>query len=193
MRARLVLAAGTAAFALAGSVFAASPALAGAGDTVATFSITGAAAVVTMSVPDGSATPVALGSATSGAATVSGSLGAVTVTDNRAKLAPVWTVDVSSTSFDLQGSGVDLTDPKQTVPATNITYATGTATLSGPGAGTFTGLAATALSAPRTAGAYTGTGSRTATWNPTLVFTLNSGQVAGTYKGTVTHSLTTVS
>ena len=37
--------------------------------------------------------------------------------------------------------------------------------------------------------AYVGTGSNTVTWNPTLTMVLSPTQVAGTYKGTVTHSV----
>ncbi len=162
-----------------------------AADTVATFSLTGAANAITMSVPDGSTTPVAIGSATAGSTTVSGSLGSITVTDSRAALVTSWTVSVASTAFTLVGGSSSVAS--QTVPTTSITYASGAATATGAGTGTFTPLAATALGTPQQAGAFAGSGSKTVTWNPTMVFTLLSGQIAGTYQGTVTHSLTTVS
>lgn len=161
-------------------------------DTVSTFSLTGAAATVTLSVPTGDdTTPVDLGSSEAGGLLHQGQLGAVTVTDERAALVSSWTVNVSSTAFDLVGG--DPTQATQTVPVASIGYSSGLPTVSGPGIGTFTPLLRPSLAAVGTPGTWAGSGSKTASWDPTLSFTLLAGQIAGTYKGTVTHSVTVTS
>ena len=45
------------------------------------------------------------------------------------------------------------------------------------------------LDTPRTAFSHTGTGSNSATFAPTMIFAVPAPAVAGTYTGTVTHSL----
>ncbi|MDT7545736.1 MAG: hypothetical protein QOE99_1846, partial [Actinomycetota bacterium] len=129
MRARLVLAAGTAALALAGSVFAAAPAFAACGaagdvctgSTVATFTLTGGA--LQISVPAGDATtPDTLGGATGVAGTstsVTGSLGNVSVNDQRAALTAAWTVSAASTNFS------NITTGGTTAPETVLNAAVG--------------------------------------------------------------------
>lgn len=196
MRARLTLAAGTAALALAGSVFAAAPALAVcttasgdvcSGTTVATFTLTGG--TLQISVPSGtSGTPDTLGGATgvAGSSTsVSGALGAVSVSDQRAALAAAWTVSVASTAFT---TGTAST--QETVANTLIGYNPGTALAAvKTGTGTLTPVNAPALGASTPVASWAGVGVNTASWNPTLTFTLLPNQVAGTYEGTITHSL----
>lgn len=192
MRARLVLAAGTAALALAGSVLAASPALAApcatAGCTDVTFTLT-AAGGLSISVPDTSLAAVALGSTAAGATTITNTLGAVTVTDQRGALGAAWTSTVSSTDFTT-GAG----SANETVTKSLVDYYSGPAT-------SFTGLAALtpgqalaaakqALSSSRTAFAAAATvGNNSATWNPTLVVNVPAQAVVGTYAGVVTHSV----
>lgn len=159
-----------------------------AADSGATFQITAAASSVTISVP---ASTVDLGSAAAGAASIAKNLGMVTVTDARSKLAPVWTVNASSTDFVLSG-GTGTAEEK--VAATDITYTPGAVTYTGSGTGAFVATPISSMSAPLPVGVYTGVvGSRTVSWNPTVTLPLNANQVAGTYNGIITHSVTVTS
>lgn len=180
MKIRIVLAA--ASLVLPASVaFAPAAHAATTGGTIATFSIT--AGSLDIVVP-GSTVPLATGTIATGALTASALLGAVSVTDNRGLLVGNWTTSVSSTAF-VTGSST----PDETVTPARIAYLAGTATATS-GDGVFTPAASTPLAAtPATAASYVGVGNNTATWNPTLTFTLLSSQVAGLYTGTVTHSV----
>lgn len=159
---------------------------ASAEDTVAEFAVT-ASGSLTISVPAGDATtPADLGSIASGNLSYSPSLGTVTVTDDRAALVADWTMTATGTHFDLQTVGADPAgDVNQRVANTAITY---TATPSvDVGTGVATPTAGT-LAAGATV-AYVGTGSNEVSWNPTIAFVLLATQVAGTYEGTITHSV----
>ena len=159
----------------------AGPARAAAGDTIATFALTAGALSIT--VP---ASTVALptGTVTTGAAPAAGQLGAVTVDDARGALLNTWTASVSSTTF-VTGTAT----ANETVAVDQIAYSSGAYTAhSGLGVFVPGSLANGAL--PGTAGSYTGAaGNSSTTWNPTLTFTLLGSQVAGTYTGTITHSV----
>ncbi|MCU1589928.1 MAG: hypothetical protein JWP11_1184 [Frankiales bacterium] len=163
--------------------FGATAANAASGSTTATFTVNGTG--LSISVP-GTAT---LGSANTGAASVLGApLGAVTVTDGRGLLLATWATTVSTTTFTT-GSGAAT---NQQVTAANVTYNPGLlASATTTGTGVFVPGTPGAISGGLTAGSWTvGSGNNTASWNPTLSFTLASDQVAGTYTGTVTHSVT---
>ena len=150
------------------------------GDTAATFQVGGTGLAITVPVS------AALGSVSTGASSVGGQLGAVTVTDGRGDLGANWTTTVTSTVFTT-GS----TSANETVALPNITYASGASTEK-TGEGTFVPLTATAMNAApagRAVGFTAGNGVNSATWNPTLSFTLLSSQVKGTYAGTITHSV----
>ncbi|MGA5823860.1 hypothetical protein ACPC54_39175 [Kitasatospora sp. NPDC094028] len=153
------------------------------GDTTVTFSVS--AGSLTISVPAG---PAGLGSGPPGNS-VSGQLGNVTVTDDRALLTAAWTASAISTSFKTGGGTT-----AETVPASAVSYWSGTAS-STTGLGVFTPGQATAaqaqsLNVSRTAYSLTGgTGNNSATWNPTLVVAIPASAVNGTYTGTVTHSI----
>jgi hypothetical protein len=149
---------------------------------------------VTFSVPSGTLSiAVASGSVDLGAgapsSTLTGSLGAVTVTDARAFLTSSWTASVTSTSFQTGGD-----TPPETVPASAVAYWSGPATAT-TGIGVFTpGQLTAALAAPIATpqAAFTvslGVGNNTATWNPTIVVTVPPSAVTGTYSGIVTHSV----
>lgn len=153
-----------------------------AGNTEATFEVTSTGSLA-ISVP---ASTVNLGSVTAGSLTFAPQLGTVTVTDTRAALIADWTATATGTPFDLQTTGATpSTDVNQRVDNTAITYTavptvtSGTGTLTPP-SGTLA-LGATTV--------YAGSGSNTVTWNPTLTMTLLSSQVAGVYRGTITHSV----
>jgi hypothetical protein len=140
---------------------------------------------LTITVPDG---PVSVGSGTPGNA-VSGQLGGVTVSDQRAILAATWTASVTSTDLTTGGGTA-----AETILKSALSYWSGAATAT-TGTGTFTPGQANAgasqtLGVSRTAFAKTtGSGANTATWNPTLVVNIPSANVVGTYTGTVSHSV----
>jgi alpha-tubulin suppressor-like RCC1 family protein len=133
--------------------------------------------------------PAATLPSTAPGTTTSAQLGTVTVTDNRALVSASWTAVVSSTTFT---TGVG--SPALTIPTTDVTYWSGSATATS-GTGTFTPGQSTSagkqgLSVSRTAFTLTaGAGVNSASWNPTLGVTVPASAVAGSYTGTVTHSV----
>jgi hypothetical protein len=155
---------------------------ASSGDTTTTFTVTGGALNIT--VPD----VANLGSGNPGG-TVTAQLGAVAVTDGRAALPAAWTASAASTAFTTGGG----TGP-ETVANGNVSYWSGPATAT-TGSGTFTpgqvnaGAEAT-MNTTLTAFALSGgAGDNSATWNPTVSVAVPAGAVAGTYTGTITHSV----
>ena len=170
------------------AVLAPATAFAGPGDTNATFTLNGNASGLSIAVPDGSTTPISLGTAATGAQTLSGSLGNTTVTDTRGALVAAWTVSASSTNF-VTGGGTT----QEKVTAANVAYYAGTGTAGSGQVGAFTpvgtALSPVAIGSSTPVGAWAGVGNNTVTWNPTLKFTLQAAQVAGTYAGTVTQSV----
>lgn len=157
----------------------AQPALADA--TTTTFTVAAG------SIGESSPANAALGPAVAGEST-SAPLGTVTVTDTRAALDASWTETVVATAFTTGGA-----TPAETLPATAVSYWSGPATAT-TGAGTFTpgqedaGDAQT-LDTERDAFSHTGSGSNSASFAPTLILAVPPAAVAGTYTGTVTHSL----
>jgi hypothetical protein len=164
----------------AGLMAFALPASADTAGTPATFAITGGA--LTITAPTAS---VPLGSVASSvdALSVSAPLGTVTVTDARGGLAG-WTT--TAIANDFATAAVD--GPVQTIPATDASYTSPTATKTG----TVT-VTAASLSSLATAGAVqTATsvsGNNTAAWNPTVAVAIPANAVAGTYSSTITHSV----
>ncbi|WP_433530159.1 hypothetical protein ACQPYA_28865 [Micromonospora sp. CA-263727] len=183
MRTRTILVSAVAA--VAATALAASPALADPTDTTdTTFEVeAGTLDVTTPATAD-------LGTGAPGD-TISGQLGVVTVSDTRAADDASWEATVTSTDFTTGGATAS-----ETVPATAIDYWSGPATAT-TGNGTFTPGQATAGAAEpldNTTGvvAFThtgGTGNNTAAWNPTLDVNVPLANQAGTYTGTVTHSV----
>lgn len=122
---------------------------------------------------------------------ITGQLGTVTVTDSRGAADASWVASVTSTVFETGGG-----TPAETVEPGLIDYWSGAATAT-TGNGTFTPGQANAGAAepldtvtPVTAFTHTGgTGGNTAAWNPTLVVNVPLDSIAGTYTGTVTHSV----
>ena len=175
MRKALVL--GSVALAVLG-VAVAGPA--SAANSSATFTLTGAGGLA-VSAPVG---PVNLGSAATGAASLSGQLGNITVTDTRGSLAAVWTTTVSSTSF-VTGSATT----NETVSNALVSYSSGAGTALAGQVGAMVPGVVASLAAPGVASTWAGVSNNTVTWNPTLTFALLPSQVAGTYTGTITHSV----
>lgn len=130
-----------------------------------------------------------LGSASITSASLSSQLGTVTVSDDR-KLGLSWTATVSCTDFKTGGG----TAP-ETIPKVFLSYwsgpATATSGLSVAVPGQLTASLATNLGTSRTAFSATGIAlvTNSASWNPTLIVNVPAGIVAGTYTGTITHSV----
>jgi hypothetical protein len=153
------------------------------GNTIATFTVEAGGLAIT--VPT-STVVLDTGTISTGASSASGQLGAVTVTDTRGTMGATWTATSSSTTF-LTGTG----SANEAVSLDRISYASGPATATS-GTGTFAPLTSTPMStapAGRTVSWAAGMGNNSATWDPTLTFSLLSTQVAGTYTGTITHSV----
>ncbi|MEU7837333.1 MULTISPECIES: hypothetical protein [unclassified Nonomuraea] len=138
-----------------------------------------------ISVPDG---PVSLGSGQPGDQ-VSGQLHVVTVMDQRAALNATWTASVYGTPLTT-GGGTSV----ETVPVSALHYWSGPATAT-TGAGTFVPGQPTAADAEVLDEVYTafskinGAGNNSASWNPTIVIDVPAQAVAGTYTGTISHSV----
>ncbi|HEX2062869.1 MAG TPA: hypothetical protein VHE80_00445 [Acidimicrobiales bacterium] len=178
VRTKALLVAGAVTTMLAGS----SP-LAGAapGDTGATFLIQSGALAI--SVPTST---VDLGTVGTGAASFANRpLGNVTVTDARGALLATWVATVSSTDFTTGGASAN-----ETVLKSAISYSSGSPVTGSTGSGTFVPGTLATMTTPGTAAAWTaGVGNNTQVWNPQLSFTLLPTQVAGTYSGTISHSV----
>lgn len=158
------------------------PAVADARDTTVTFTVS--TANLTIEVPASRN----LGAGSPGQ-TVSGQLGTVTVTDQRAAGNATWTASVISTQFD---TGID--DPAEVILPHLVDYWSGQATAT-TGTGTFVPGQPTrgnrvSLEQPRTAFSKTsGSRNNSASWNPTLEITIPQDAIGGLYSGTVTHSV----
>lgn len=152
-------------------------------------------AVVGSALPAGAAVGISaptatyLGSAPLGSSSISAQLGEVTVTAS-GLVAPSFTATVSTSIFTTGTGG-----PNESIAKTSIFYWSGPATavsgLAGGGTpGQPTAADAVDLSVTRTA--FAGDGlllSISASWNPTLVINIPESAVAGTYTGTITHSV----
>ena len=142
-----------------------------------------AVAALAITVP-GTANP---GSVPSGTSSLSYHLGTITVTAS-ALVAPSFTAQVSSIAFTTGVGGAG-----RTIPTTSISYGSGPATaalLQNPTPGQATAADAQNLSVTRTAFASSGLAlAITTTWDPTIVITIPVGVIAGTYSGTITHSV----
>jgi hypothetical protein len=133
-----------------------------------------------------------LGSVPTGTSTFSAQLGTVTASASGILgLAPSFTATVSATVFRTGAGG-----PSQTISKASILYWSGPATaFSGALLGGFTPGQASAslsqdLSVPRVAFAGAAlAGTISASWSPTIVINLPAAAVAGTYSGTITHSV----
>lgn len=183
MQLRRMISAAVAGVACVGGAFVAAPASAA---TDAYFTLSGGSLSVSEPAPSGGAN---LGTVNVGSLAVSGTLGDVTVTDNRGLLAATWTAKVTSTEFVVDTAGATPA-ANEKVALANIGYVAGAS--SAASGGVFTGLAVPSMAAAadlRVAGTFLGTGVNSATWNPTISFTLLSSQVAGKYTGQITHSV----
>jgi hypothetical protein len=112
----------------------------------------------------------------------------VSVNDQRAALTAAWTVSAASTNFSNITTGG--TTAPETVLNAAVGYNPGTALAAvTTGTGTLAPVSTASLAASTPIATWAGVGVNTARWNPTISFTLLPNQVAGTYQGTITHSL----
>ena len=117
--------------------------------------------------------------------TVTGKLGQVTVTDNRASLTAAWTVTASSTDF-ITGGG----SGSETIPATDADYDPGEVTSTGVITITTPPSSVRLSATPATVVSGTaGIGNNTATWNPVIGVDLPAAAVGGDYSATLTQSV----
>jgi hypothetical protein len=155
-----------------------------AGVTTQNFTLTVALGALAITVP----AAVSLGNAAP-SGSISAQLGTVQITDTRNSNPANWTVTVSATSFKTGGG----TTP-ETIPTTAVSYWSGGFTAKS-GLGTFSGgqvaaSDAVVLSASRTAFTHTGgLANNSASFNPTLIIAVPAAALAGTYTGTITHSV----
>lgn len=146
--------------------------------TTTTFAVTAAELAIT------APTTATLPDAAPGGST-SGALGTVSVTDGRAALDASWVATATLDAPFTTGTG---TTP-ETIPAANVTYDPGAAIDPTPPE-EFTPGSPGTLDSPVTAMSHTtGSGVNSVSWNPTLTIAVPSGAVAGTYTGTVVHSV----
>jgi hypothetical protein len=155
-----------------------------ADDTTATFEVTAGALTV-----DAPATAT-VGTGAPGSV-VNGALGPVAVTDARASADGSWVASVTATNFVTGAS-----TPSEVTLATEIDYWSGPVTAStgngtlAPGQVNAAAKVPLDTTTPLTALTHAGgTGNNTATWNPTLSVRVPLDSQAGTYEGTVTHSV----
>ncbi len=149
-----------------------------AADTPVTVQINGGDLAI--SAPTAS---VRLGTKTgsSDAQNITGSLGVVLVSDQRAGIAG-WVATAGSTDFTGSATG------STPISAATVTYLPGTAFVVGTSTVTPTSL--TAMTTPGTVQTATAVvGVNTATWNPGIGVPIPAGAVAGTYSATITHSV----
>jgi hypothetical protein len=173
--------AGPAALAVSSSPMQAGPGL--PEDTTVTFTVTTGTLTITApaTIPLGSGAP---------GTTISGPVGPVTVTDNRALLTAAWTATASATAWTTGGGTL-----AETIPVSRVGYAVGSITTTGTITATGTslpaGVAAGDLSgtAQPVVTGTAGVGDNSATWNPTLSVAVPASAVGGAYTGTLTHSV----
>jgi len=131
-----------------------------------------------------------LGSVPSGTASFSARLGTVTASDDGSLLLlPSFTASVTATNFTTGAGSV-----AETVPKASISYWSGPVTASTGSQtavpGQLTALQAVTLSQSRTAFSSSGLVlSISTSWNPTIVINIPAAAIAGTYTGTITHSV----
>jgi hypothetical protein len=149
---------------------------AGDPDTTVTFTVTSGELSMTAPVSAN------LGSGAPGT-TITGALGAVTVTDDRALLEAGWTATASSTDWTTGGA-----TPAETIPATDVGYDPGSITTTGTITATGTPITLSDTAATIVAGTD-GVGNNTASWDPNVAVAVPAAAVGGTYVATLSESV----
>lgn len=145
-------------------------------DTTVTFTVNSGA--LSMSAP----VSVDLGSGAPGT-TISGSLGPVTVTDNRALLSASWTATTASSDWTTGGA-----TPPETIPAADVGYDPGSITTTGTITATGTPITLSGTATPVVTGTN-GVGDNTGSWDPAISVAVPASAVGGAYTGTLTQSV----
>lgn len=146
---------------------------ANAADTTSTFTLAGGS--ISLSAP----ASAALDNGVTGAASVTGSLGPVVVTDERGGTTD-WGMTAASTAFTTTPAGSSSSD---------VSYDSGAAVTSGTVTPTSTGATSIdTVAAPVAAGTLV-SGNNTATYDPTLTVTMPTSALVGEYSGVVTTSV----
>jgi hypothetical protein len=143
--------------------------------TPASFTLT--AGTLSVSTPT---TAISLGTqiASTSSSIMSGSLGAVSVSDQRGG-PTTWTASVISTAFTPSGGPAD--------PASNVSYSAGPIVETGPVVAT--PIAVTDLTGVVTVVTGVSTGISTATWSPTISILVPANFAPGVYLATITSSV----
>jgi len=154
--------------------------------TTVTFTVT--TGLLSISAPDSAD----LGSTTlGGSPIVSGSLGLVTITDDRNVDPADWQASAESSNFD----GTNNVDDTHVIDADNVTYATGDVTPANvtltPTAPVDATVTFTAAETPIDLFAGAATGDNSASWSPTISID-TTGAFADAYTGTITDSVVSV-
>jgi len=150
--------------------------------TIVTFSVT-TSGTLSMTVP---ASTVALGTSAAPGGTAGGLLGTVSVADNRDIDSASWTVSVADTDF-ITGTGTG----NSLIPAAAASYTVGAlAVVNGTAVVASTGAIPLSTTAVPVVSETLYNGINDASWDPTIGIVVPSTAVAGTYTGTITHSLT---
>ena len=146
-------------------------------DTTVTFTVT--SGDLTMTAP----TAVDLKSGAPGT-TITGALGAVTVTDDRALLSASWTTDASASDWTTGAA-----TPAETISAADVGYDPGSITTTGTITATGTPISLSGTATPVVTGTD-GVGDNTASWDPSIAVAVPASAVGGVYTGTLTQSVT---
>jgi hypothetical protein len=145
-------------------------------DTTVTFAVTTGA--LSMSAP----VSVNLGSGAPGT-TISGALGPVTVTDDRALLSASWTATAAASDWTTGAA-----TPAETIPASDVGYDPGSITTTGTITATGTPITLSGTATPVVTGT-SGVGDNTATWDPVVSVAVPASATGGVYTGTLTQSV----
>jgi hypothetical protein len=174
----LVLIPGVASAATAGPAVLAHSSSQAAGDPDTTVTFEVSTGDLSMTAPDS----VNLGGGAPGS-TITGGLGDVAVTDDRALLDASWTVNVSASNWSTGGGTLN-----ERIPAGDVGYDPGTITPTGTI--TVTGTPVTLSNGGTNVVAGTdGVGNNAASWDPAISVAVPATAVGGTYSGIITQSV----
>jgi hypothetical protein len=151
-----------------------------AADTTTTFTVNGGSLAVSAPSASNLSAGVSVGTSS-----VSAALGTVQVTDQRSVIGGAWTATVSSTNFTTDDGGAG-----EVIDNANAAYTTGLTTLASGAAVVVPSAVAASLDSAQTAATATLVlGDSVVTWSPTVAVTIPDNVAAGTYSGTLTHSV----
>ena len=193
MKLRRTLTAAAAGLALAGASLAFSPASAVDGSSPVSLVVTGGGGLaVSAPQPTGGASHIDLGTFGAGAVlSETNALGTMTVTDTRTGLLNNnWIASVSASNLVLDGDPANDNVPGSFIPAASLGYVTGSVTeVVAPTVPPVVVPTLASLAVPLPVVTNVSLGANTLSWTPKLAVTILPNTQAGTYEGTVTHSV----